>query len=206
MTAAEKAFFNVGTAPVGSLGKVPKLIKYRLVDKNGRDVPVGVPGELLFEAKKDGSRVEYYKNENASRKKSGDGWLHTGDLVKQDKNRFLYFVGRNTESMRKGGENVSVYEVEHVIMEHPAVEEVAVYAVPSDLAEDEIMAAVRPVEGKTIDPAELLRFLSDKLAKFAVPRYIRIVHQFRKTNSHRIIKRFLEEEGVTSNTFDARNP
>jgi crotonobetaine/carnitine-CoA ligase len=148
--------------------------------------------------------VEYYKNEDASKKKSGDGWLHTGDLIKQDINGFVYFVGRNTESMRKGGENVSAYEVEQVIMDHPAVEEVAVYAVPSELAEDEIMAAIRPVEGKTVDPAELVRFLSDKLAKFAIPRYIRLVDEFPKTNSHRIIKRVLEREGITPDTFDAQ--
>ncbi len=201
-----KGIFNFGTAPVGSLGKIPKLVKYRLVDENGRDMPVGVAGELLFEAKKEGGRVEYYKNEKASKKKSGDGWLHTGDLVKKDKNGFLYFVGRNTESMRRGGENVSVYEVEHVIMEHPAVEEVAVYAVPSDLGGDEIIAAVRPVSGGPPGPAELGAVLCSKIAKFCVPRYIRIVDSFPKTNSHRIIKRFLEEEGITSDTFDARNP
>ena len=199
-----KGIFNFGTAPVGSLGRIPGMMKYRLVDERGNDVPVGVPGELLFEAKKEKSRVEYYKNEEASKKKSGDGWLHTGDLVKQDINGFIYFVGRNTESMRKGGENVSAYEVEQVIMEHPAVEEVAVYAVPSDLAEDEIMAAIRPVDGKTVDPAELVKFLAERLARFAVPRYIRIVGEFPKTNSHRIIKRVLEKEGVTKDTFDAQ--
>jgi crotonobetaine/carnitine-CoA ligase len=199
-----KGIFNFGTAPVGSLGRIPRVVNYRLVDERGHDVPVGVPGELLFEAKKEKSRVEYYKNEAASKKKSGDGWLHTGDLVKQDINGFVYFVGRNTESMRKGGENVSAYEVEQVIMEYPAVEEVAVYAVPSELAEDEIMASIRPVEGKTIDPAALMKFLSEKLARFAVPRYIRVVDEFPKTNSHRIIKRVLEKEGVTSDTFDAQ--
>ncbi len=199
-----KGIFNFGNAPVGSLGRIPKFVNYRLVDDRGLDVPLGVPGELLFEAKKEKSRVEYYKNQEASKKKSGDGWLHTGDLVKEDVNGYLYFVGRNTESMRKGGENVSAYEVEQIVMEHPAVEEVAVYAVPSDLAEDEIMAAIRPVDGKTLEPAELIRFLSDKLARFAVPRYIRLVDEFPKTNSHRIIKRVLEKEGVTADTFDAQ--
>lgn len=199
-----KGIFNFGNAPVGALGKIPRMVKYRLVDERGFDVPTGVPGELIFEAKKEKSRVEYYKNEEASKKKSGDGWLRTGDLVKEDVNGFLYFVGRNTESMRKGGENVSAYEVEQVIMEHPAVEEVAVYAVPSELAEDEIMASIRLVENKSLEPAELIRFLSDRLAKFAIPRYIRIVDEFAKTNSHRIIKRVLEREGVTEDTFDAQ--
>ncbi len=199
-----KGIFNFGTAPIGSLGKIPRVVNYRIVDDSGQDVPLGVPGELLFEAKKDASRVEYYKNEEATKKKSGDGWLHTGDLVKEDANGFLYFVGRNTESMRKGGENVSAYEVEQVIMDHPAVEEVAVYAVPSDLAEDDIMVSIRPVSGKTLEAGELLDFLSDKLAKFAIPRYIRFVDEFPKTSSHRIIKGELEKEGVTEDTYDAQ--
>jgi len=99
---------------------------------------------------------------------------------------------------------VSAYEVEHEIMKHDAVEDVAVYAVPSELAEDEIMAAVKVVEGKTFDPGELHAFLSDKLAKFAIPRYIRVVEAFPMTNSHRIIKGVLENEGITEETFDAR--
>ena len=125
-------------------------------------------------------------------------------MIREDEEGFLYFVGRNTESMRKGGENVSAYEVEHVIMEHPAVEEVAVYAVPSELAEDEIMAAIKLVGGGNLDPMDLLNFLSNKLAKYAIPRYIRIVDDFPKTNTHRVIKRVLEREGVTQDTFDAR--
>ncbi|MDY6831865.1 MAG: AMP-binding protein [Thermodesulfobacteriota bacterium] len=199
-----KGIFNFGTAPAGSLGRIPRVVNYRLVDDRGRDVPTGVPGELLFEARKTASRVEYYKNPGASRKKSGDGWLHTGDLVKQDINGFLYFVGRNTESMRKGGENVSAYEVEQVIMDHPAVEEAAVYAVPSDLAEDDILAAVRLVAGKTLAPEDLIAFLSDRLARFAVPRYIRFMDEFPKTSSHRIIKGVLEKQGITDDTFDAQ--
>ena len=198
-----KGVMNLGTAPPGSLGKVPPFVHYRLVDENGNDVPAGTPGELLFEDRKNKSRVEYYKNEEASDKKSKGGWIRTGDLIREDEEGYFYFVGRNTESMRKGGENVSAYEVEHVIMEHPAIEEVAVYAVPSDLAEDEIMAAVKLVNGGDLNCAELITFLSDKLAKYAIPRYIRVVPEFPKTNTHRIIKRVLEREGVTPETFDA---
>ena len=124
--------------------------------------------------------------------------------MRMDEKGYLYFVGRNTESMRKGGENVSAYEVEHVIMKHPAVEDVAVYAVPSDLAEDEIMASVMLVEGKTIKPEELIAFLEDKLARFALPRYIRFVKEFPMTSTHRIIKKELQKIGVTPDTFDSR--
>jgi len=198
-----KGIMNFGTAPKGSLGKPMASGKVRLVDEKGNDVPAGAAGELLFKVGDGKSRVEYYKNEAASEKKVKNGWLYTGDILRKDKNGYFYFVGRNTESMRKGGENVSAYEVEHVIMKHPAVEDVAVYAVPSEMAEDEIMAAVKLVEGRSVTAAGLRAFLADQLAKYAVPRYIRFVDEFPKTNTHRVIKRVLEQEGVTDDTWDA---
>jgi crotonobetaine/carnitine-CoA ligase len=197
-----KGIMNLGTAPPGSLGKPARRGAIRIVDEHQRDVPDGAAGELLFKISGRRNLVEYYKNPEATQKKSGDGWLRTGDIVKRDAKGYLYFVGRNTESMRKGGENVSAYEVEHVIMQHPAVEDVAVYAVPSELGEDEIMAAVKPVEAKSIDPAELRRFLSAKLAKYAVPRFIRLVTELPKTSTHRVIKKTLAQEGVTAGTYD----
>ncbi|MGD9186628.1 MAG: AMP-binding protein [Desulfobacteraceae bacterium] len=198
-----KSILNVGTAPPGSLGRPASAKSIRIVDEKGRDVPDGTPGELLFKISSKQPPVEYYKNPQASRRKSKNGFIHTGDIVKRDRNGYLYFVGRNTESMRKGGENVSAYEVEHVIMQYEAVEDVAVYGVPSELGEEEIMAAIKPVDGRRIDPAELRRYLKERLAKYALPRYIRLVEAFPKTNTHRIIKGALAREGITQDTYDA---
>ncbi len=201
-----KGIMNLGTAPPGSLGKPPSMKSIRIVDEEGRDVPDNTPGELLFAIRNSRKLVEYYKNPEASEKKSKDGWLHTGDIIRRDSRGYFYFVGRNTESMRKGGENVSAYEVEHAIMQHPDVEDAAVYAVPSELGEDEIMAAVKILNGNRLDPRSLRTFLSERLARYAVPRYIRIVEEFPKTNTHRIIKKPLEDQGVTADTFDAAHP
>ena len=206
----KKIVMNLGTGPVGSIGKPSKRLgEFRLIDGNGKDVKKGDPGELVFKMEeKKGSRsgggVEYYKNEKATGEKLKTGWLHTGDLLRSDEKGYLYFVGRNTESMRKGGENVSAFEVEHIIMEHPAVEGVAVYAVPSEMAEDEIMASVKLVEGMQLDPKNLIVFLKDRLAKYAVPRYLRVVTEFPMTNSFRVVKKELEKIGVTPDTFDAQ--
>ncbi len=199
-----KGLMNLQTGPVGSMGKPTSPKSIKIVDENDRPVPVGVPGELAFAVREGRRVVEYYKNEKASDEKIRAGWLYTGDLVRQDENGFVYFVGRNTESMRKGGENVSAYEVEHAIMGHPAVEDVAVYAVPSEMSEDEIMAAIKTVEGKSVTADEIRNFLAERLAKYAVPRYIRFVSDFPKTTSHRIIKRVLEQEGITEDTDDAQ--
>jgi len=181
-------------------------VKYRLVDADMNDVPDGDPGELVF-ASTGGSgkkgAVEYFKNEDASREKSDSNWIFTGDLMKRDAKGYLYFVGRNTESMRIKGENVSAFQVEQIIQKHPSVLEAAVYAVPSELAEDEIMASVALVEGSSLGEHELVEFIRDDLPRFAVPRYIRIVKEFPKTETFRIKKKEIEEQGITAGTYDA---
>jgi len=195
---------NFGTAPAGSIG-MPLGVEIRIIDQDWNDVPQGTVGELIFEIPEDSkSKVEYYKNYGASEKKTRGQWESTGDLVYQDKDGYLYFAGRNTESMRRRGENVSAYEVEQVILKHQAILECAVYAIPSELAEDDIMAAVSLVEGKSLTPEDLIDFLQDKLAHFAIPRYIRIVDEFPKTETHRIKKKELQVLGVTDDTYDSK--
>ena len=199
-----KSIMNMGDAPLGSIGRPLPNTVYRLVDNNGNDVPDGTPGQLIFESKGKKKSVEYFKNEKAGNDKLRGGWIYTGDLVKRDKNGYLYFVGRNAEFMRIKGENVSAYEVEHTIQKHPSVVEAAVYAVPSELAEDEIMACVSLVEGHTLKEADLIESLKEDLAKFAVPRFVKIVKEFPKTETQRIIKKELEKLGVTAGTYDAQ--
>ena len=195
---------NFGNAPKGSIG-IPMNSEIRLVDENGNDVPAGTPGELLFKVPRDKkSQVEYYKNPQASQEKTRGEWEHTGDLMHQDKQGNLYFVGRSTDSMRRRGENVSAFDVEKEILKHPGVLEAAVYGVPSEMTEDEIMACIRPLEGQSIAPEEIIDFLADKLAKFAIPRYVRIVDDFPRTETFRIKKNELKNLGVTKDTFDAQ--
>lgn len=198
------SIMNVGNAPVGSIGKPGPNTVYRLVDKDGNDVPVGTPGELIFQSRGEKKSIEYFKNDKATGDKTRGGWVYTGDLVRKDKRGYLYFVGRNAEFMRIKGENVSAYEVEHTIQKHPSVVEAAVYAVPSELAEDEIMASVSLVEGHTLNEGDLVDYLKEDLPKFAVPRYIRIVKEFPKTETQRIIKKELEKLGIVPGTFDSQ--
>ena len=195
---------NFGTAPVGSMGK-PLGSKIRIIDGEGRDVEPGTPGELICYVGERKGSVEYFKNADATSDKVRDGWIYTGDLVYADSKGYVYFVGRNTESMRRRGENVSAYEVENAILQHPEVLECAVYAVPSELIEDDIMVTLVPLDGAEVDPASLPGFLTDKLAKFAIPRYYRVVDVLPKTETHRVIKKDLEKLGVTDDTFDSES-
>jgi carnitine-CoA ligase len=193
---------NLGNAPVGSIGRPIGGARYRLVDGEGHDVADGSPGELLVWTGKARS-VEYYRDPQATDEKTQDGWIRTGDLMMRDASGYLYFAGRNTDSMRRRGENVSAFEVETVLDRHPNVLECAVFGVPSDLGEDDIMAVVVPVEGRTIDPAALHAWLRDHLARHALPRYIDVLSELPKTGTHRVQKGALKARGVSPAAWDA---
>lgn len=205
--AAGLVILNAGTGPIGSLGKPAGSVKWKLVGEDGAPVPTGQAGELrVFVGNKKESKVRFWKNEKASNEKVVDGWLHTGDIMQADAKGYLYFVGRNTDSMRRRGENVSAYEVEKVVDSYPDVLESAAFGVPSPLGEQDIMVSVVPVEGRKIDPVDFLRFLQQRLPKYAVPSYLDVVTEFPKTGTHRIIKGDLKKQGVTAATIRLGEP
>jgi crotonobetaine/carnitine-CoA ligase len=129
-------------------------------------------------------------------------WFHTGDLVRQDGDGWYYFLDRSKDAIRRSGENISSFEVEQVLLSHPAVFEAAVYAVPAELSEDEVMVAVVLEEGKAASPEEILAFCENRLAYFAVPRYVDIRASLPKTQTEKVQKQVLRSEGVTASTFD----
>ena len=195
------ATMNFGDGPKGSIGKSP--VPCRVIDDDGNDVPVGEPGELIFEVDDPERRkVEYYKNTEAGEARIQGGWFHTGDLVTQDAAGWLYFVDRKTDSMRRRGENISSWEVEREINAHPAVLESAVFGVPSELGEDDVMAVVVLKEGEKLTPEELIAFVEPRMAKFMVPRYVDLRDELPKTETHRVQKGVLKREGVGPGTWD----
>ena len=193
--------YNLGNAPVGSIGK-PMGIEYKILLEDGSEAAPRTPGELVFKMKDKKRAVDYFKDQNASNEKMRNGLLYTGDLVYKDENGFLYFVGRKTESMRRRGENVSAFDVENTLSLHPDILECAVYGVPSSLAEEDIMTAITSVENRKIDPKELEKWLKKNLASYAIPRYYRFMEELPKTATHKIQKNILKQEGVTTDTID----
>jgi crotonobetaine/carnitine-CoA ligase len=192
---------NFGQSPKGSIGTPMNPI--RIIDDEGDDVPVGSPGELLFQVDDpEARRVEYYKNPDASDSRIRDGWFHTGDLVTADEGNNLYFVDRKTDSLRRRGENISSWEVEREINRHDAVLESAVFGVPSELGEDDVMAVVVPKDGRELSPEELITHCEGLMAGFMVPRYVEIRDSLPKTETHRVQKAQLKSAGVGPATWD----
>jgi hypothetical protein len=112
------------------------------------------------------------------------------------------FVDRLKDVIRRRGENISSFELEAEITAHPKVKEAVAVAVPSDVSEDEVLAVVTAIEGETVDPAELIGFLADRVAHYMVPRYIRVVDDLPKTASGKLQKHLLRSDGLTDDTWD----
>ena len=129
-------------------------------------------------------------------------WFHTGDRVVRDADGYYRFLDRMKDAIRRRGENISSYEVEQVLLAHPAIAAVAVYAVQSELAEDEVMAALVCKPGSKVAHAELLDFCQPRMPYFAVPRYLRALDELPRTENGKIRKFKLRDEGVTADTWD----
>src|SRR5260370_15992321 len=119
--------------------------------------------------------LAYYMNPEATAGAWRNGWCHSGDAFRVGEDGQYFFVDRMKDAIRRRGENISSFEVETEICAHPAIREAAAVAVPSEFAEEEVLAAVALVAGATLDPAELITFLTPRTAHFLLPRYIRIV-------------------------------
>ncbi len=187
----------------GTCGRAQPGFELRLVDEHDIEVPVGQAGELIVRAELPWTLSHGYLNDPESTAKAWrNGWFHTGDLLRRDADGNYFFVDRLKDVLRRRGENISSFDVENAILAHPHVREAAVVPVPGDGSEDEVLAVVAPVPGKSIDPADLIEFLRDKLAFFMIPRYVRTVDALPKTPTQKVEKHVLRSAGVTADTWD----
>ncbi len=187
----------------GTCGRPRDGIDARIVDDNDCEVAPGVVGELIVRSDIPWSMNHgYHNNPEATARAWRNGWFHTGDAFRRDVDGNFFFVDRLKDAIRRRGENISSFEVEAEVNAHPAVREAAAVGVPSEFGEDDVLAVVAPVAGKTIDPAELLQFLVPRMAHFMVPRYVRILPELPKTPTQKVQKNLLRDAGVTADTWD----
>lgn len=187
----------VGVGPVGSIGRIAPFLIHRIVDEAGEDVPCGTPGELLVRPA-DGSpyQVEYVGNPEASAKKGAGGWLHMGDVVREDANGWLFFEYRKGGGIRRNGDFITPAFVEKALAESGQVCDVYVYGVPASSGapgEKDVVAAVVPAEGKALDVPALFRRCREVLEPNFVPSFIQVVAEIPKTASEKPQERFLIE-------------
>jgi crotonobetaine/carnitine-CoA ligase len=181
----------------GSCGKVRGPWAAKLLDEQGFEVAPGTPGELAVRPLEPSVIMDgYYGMAQASLAAFRNLWFHTGDVLRQDDEGFFYFVGRRRDIVRRRGENISAAEVERAIEAHPDVLECAVIGVPSDLTEEEVMAFVVLREDSDLEPPALAQWCSTRMARFMVPRFVRILPSLPKTPTDKVEKFRLRKQGA----------
>ncbi|KAH8884914.1 putative acyl-CoA synthetase [Thozetella sp. PMI_491] len=177
-------------AKAGSVGQPGPMTAIRIVDESGRDVPAGVPGEILISGLNVTSGY-WNRPEERSRSFTEDGWLRTGDIGKLDSDGFVFVIDRRKDTFISGGENVYPAEVEAALLEHPSVRESAVVGVPDDAWGEVGRAFIVPVWGCQPGQDELSRHCRLCIAAFKVPKEFVLVDSLPRTASGKVMKQML---------------
>ena len=176
---------------VGSIGLPPAEKRIDVVDDDGNPVGTDERGEIIQNCP--ALMAGYHGQPEKTAEAIEDGWFYTGDYGKIDADGFVYFLDRKKDIVRRGGENISSYEVEGVIKSHEGVEEVAVIPSPDEFYTEVVKALVRRKEGHEVDPADIVAHCRGRMASFKLPRYVEFVEEFPYTPTGKVQKQKLRE-------------
>jgi fatty-acyl-CoA synthase len=184
MTETSPVSFQSGTDDplerrVATVGRVMPHLEVKIVDAEGRTVPVGQTGELCTR----GYSVMqgYWGDDERTAEAVVDGWMHTGDLATIDAEGYCNIVGRVKDMLIRGGENVYPREVEEFLFRHPAVGQVQVFGVPDERYGEEVCAWIVLKPGAQATEDEIRAFCRDQIAHYKVPRHVRFVAEIPMT-------------------------
>jgi crotonobetaine/carnitine-CoA ligase len=179
----------------------------RVIREDGRSAAVGEVGELSVQGVPGVSLMRGYLNdEQATASVLREGWLFTGDLVRLEPGGFVSFVDRRGDMIKRAGENVAASEVERVLLDHPQVQDAAVFGVPDPVRDAKIIAVVVAAEGgegEPLDDRELLTWCSQRLARFRVPSEVLIVTELPRTSVGKIQKHVLRTQWAATHAGEA---
>ena len=179
-------------AKPGSTGRPSPHFDVKLIDENGDEVEPGDEGEICIDisnGRPAGLTCGYYKNPEKTAEIMYDGWYHTGDMAWMDEEGYLWFVGRADDVIKSSGYRIGPFEVESALVEHPAVLEAAITAVPDPERGQIVKATVVLVKGYTASDAlkkELQDHVKRTTAPYKYPRIIDFVDEIPKTFSGKI--------------------
>lgn len=169
----------------------------RIVDPEGRDVEPGAVGELWV--KGPNITTGYWGLPETTAASLTDGWLHTGDALRQDEEGYFYVIDRLKDIYISGGENVSPAEVENVLYQLEAIAECAVIGVPDDRWQEVGQAFIVLKPGAVLGDAEIVEHCSTRLAKFKIPKSVVFLDQLPHNATGKILKRELNALHLVSN-------
>ena len=179
-------------AKEGTVGRPPINLEARVVDDDDNDVPIGEVGEIVYR----GPTVmkEYYKMPEATVEAFKGGWFHSGDLVRQDEEGYIYVVDRKKDMIISGGENIYPAEVEEVLYMHPKVLEATVIGVPDPTWGESVKAIVVPKQGETLTEEEVIEHCRKNLASYKKPKSVDFVDALPRNPIGKVLKFVLREK------------
>ena len=185
---------------LGSVGKVIPTVSARVVDDEMNDVPIGQVGEIVYRAP---TLMEgYWNNQKATAEAFAGGWFHSGDLVRQDEEGYIWVVDRKKDMIISGGENIYCAEVENVLAGHPAIVEVAVIGRTHEKW-GEVPVAVAAVTQPDLGLADLNDFLRERLARYKHPKHLEIVDALPRNPAGKVLKTELRNRFGGQESADA---
>ena len=182
----------VGMEPKpSSMGKPSPQYNVKIVDEDGNECPAGTEGEIVisYEPKPPGLMICYYRDEEKTKKAMHDGWYHTGDVAWKDEDGYYWYVGRNDDVIKSSGYKISPFEIESVLVTHPAVLECAVTGIPDPVRGQLVKATVvlrEGYEGTEELKKELQNFVKHETAPYKYPRALDFVKELPKTVNGKI--------------------
>ncbi|MQY20576.1 long-chain-fatty-acid--CoA ligase [Nocardia macrotermitis] len=180
------------TGLLASAGKPMRLADIRIVDDEFADVPAGQVGEMIVRG--DQVMAGYWKDPQATADAFTDGWFHTGDLVRQDAEGFVYIVDRKKDLIISGGENVASLTVEQALYRQPGVAEAAAIGVTDDTWGEVVCAVIVLRENATATAEDIIAGCREQLGGFQVPRRVEFVAALPKNVTGKILKRELRQQ------------
>lgn len=186
------SFNPMGNERLGTIGIPVPSTDIRCVDDEGREVPLGEPGELV--ARGPQIMAGYWRKPEETAKTIRDGWLYTGDIATQDADGFFRIVDRKKDMVLVSGFNVFPNEVEDTLAKNPAVLEVAVVGVPDGAAGEAVKAFIVKRPGAEITADEVRAFSRQHLTAYKVPKFVEFRDELPKSNVGKILRKDLRAE------------
>ena len=173
-------------ARLASAGVADTCMEVRVVDEDGRQLPMGEVGEII--CKGDTVMSGYWNNPEATARSLRKGWLWTGDVGAFDEEGFLTLKDRSKDMIISGGSNIYPREIEDVLNLHPAVAECSVVGRPHPEWGEEVVAFIVPRQGASVKAAELDQLCLDNIARFKRPKDYKFLDALPKNNYGKILK------------------
>ncbi len=178
----------------GSVGFPTPCTEARIVDEDGKEVPLGEVGELLLKGA--AIAMGYWEDPVETSKTFKAGWLHTGDMAKLDEEGYLWLMDRKKDMIIRGGENIYSIEVENVLYAFPKVLEAAVVGMPDPVFGEQVKAFVVLREAEQSTQEEIREFCSQHLADYKVPKFIQILKEPLPRNPGGKVQKELLKKGL----------